>query len=205
MDAHSFNKAMTAQATAAMHAAAPTATSTTQARATTASPAAPARPTTATTAAAREHPYTARFGRALPRELAAESTGMGWREFCSTYAPTPEGLRLRDWNETNLGRGVRRFEAIFGTSATGPAAHRCTVIAAGEIAACSEMLHELGHGIEIERFHQHHTGDTWATIIRCQGHHAGNGGHGRTWALGLGRTGPESARNAMISASTRLA
>lgn len=157
---------------------------------------------TTTTAAPTtgEHPFTARFGRALPRELAAESAGMSWREFCSEYAPTSGALRLRDWNATPLGRGRHRFEAIFGTSRTGTDAHRCTVIASGEIAACSEMLHDLGHGIEITRFHQHREGTTWATILYC---HSARGGS--AWAVGLGETGPESATSAMIAATARLA
>ena len=71
------------------------------------------------------HPYTRRFERPLPPAFAAESTGMTWRTFCSTYAPENGPLRLRDWNDRALGRGaahaVRRSRAARGGAARAPA------------------------------------------------------------------------------------
>ena len=145
------------------------------------------------------HPYTRRFGRTLPPAFAAQSDGMSWREFCSTYAPENGPLRLRDWNERALGRGEHRFEAIFSTTCPGASAIRAQTIASGAIGACSEMLYSLGYGIEIERFHQHHRGSTWATMLYCRA----DGSEG-AWAIGFGENSAESSVRAMLSAIARL-
>lgn len=145
------------------------------------------------------HPYTRRFERPLPPAFAAESAGMSWRTFCSTYAPENGPLRLRDWNERALGRGEHRFEAIFSTTRPDASAVRAQTIASGAIAACSEMLHGLGYGIEIERFHQHHRGSTWATMLYC----SADGGDG-AWAIGFGENSAEASVKAMLSAIARV-
>ena len=145
------------------------------------------------------HPYTRRFERPLPPAFAAESAEMNWRTFCSTYAPENGPLRLRDWNERALGRGEHRFEAIFSTTRPDASAVRAQTIASGAIAACSEMLHGLGYGIEIERFHQHHRGSTWATMLYC----SADGGAG-AWAIGFGENSAEASVKAMLSAIARL-
>ena len=145
------------------------------------------------------HPYTRRFERPLPPAFAAESAGMSWRTFCCTYAPENGPLRLRDWNERALGRGEHRFEAIFSTTRPDASAVRAQTVASGAIAACSEMLHGLGYGIEIERFHQHHRGSTWATMLYC----SADGGAG-AWAIGFGENSAEASVKAMLSAIARV-
>lgn len=157
-------------------------------------------PTSSSTTAERGiHPYTRRFERPLPPEFAAQSQGMTWRTFCSTYAPENGPLRLRDWNERALGRGEHRFEAIFSTTCPDASAVRAQTTASGAIAACSEMLHGLGYGIEIERFHQHHRGSTWTTILYC----SADDGAG-AWAIGFGENSAEASVKAMLSAIARL-
>lgn len=153
-----------------------------------------------TTSERRIHPYTRRFERPLPPAFAAESAGMTWRTFCSTYAPENGPLRLRDWNDRALGRGEHHFEAIFSTTCSDASAVRAQATASGAIAACSEMLHGLGYGIEIERFHQHHRGSTWATMLYCT---TGGNPEG-AWAIGLGENSAEASVKAMLSAVARL-
>ena len=146
------------------------------------------------------HPYTRRFERPLPPAFAAESAGMTWRTFCSTYAPENGPLRLRDWHERALGRGEHHFEAIFSTTCPDASAVRAQTTASGAIAACSEMLHGLGFGIEIERFHQHHRGSTWATMLFC----TTGGNPAGAWAIGFGENSAEASVRAMLSAIARL-
>ena len=166
----------------------------------TAAPAQSHAPTSSRTTTERGiHPYTRRFERPLPPAFAADSAGMSWRTFCSTYAPENGPLRLRDWNERALGRGEHRFEAIFSTTRPDASAVRAQTVASGAIAACSEMLHGLGYGIEIERFHQHHRGSTWATMLYC----SADGGAG-AWAIGFGENSAEASVKAMLSAIARV-
>lgn len=145
------------------------------------------------------HPYTRRFERPLPPAFAAESAGMRWRDFCSTYAPENGPLRLRDWSERPLGRGEHHFEAIFSTTCPDASAVSAQTTASGAISACSEILYSLGYGIEIERFHQHHRGTTWATMLYCRA-----GGTEGAWAIGFGENSAESSVRAMLSAIARL-
>lgn len=139
------------------------------------------------------HPYSERFAAPLPRELACESAHMNWSDFVSTYAPTDGPLSLQNWSSHSIGRGMHRFEARFDGDRSASAT------AFGAIRATSEMLHELGYPLEIERFTQHREGEMYSTVIRAIDR------RGRpTWAVGFGSSGPQSATQAMLSAIARL-
>lgn len=144
--------------------------------------------TTATT-----HPYCERFAAPLPREFAHESAHLNWSDFCSTYAPADGPLALRNWSSRSLGRGLHRFEARFADD------RAASATASGAIRATSDMLHDLGYPLEIERFTQHGEGGQFSTVIRATGRHGRS-----TWAVGFGDTGPQSATQAMLSAIARL-
>lgn len=159
--------------------------------------------TTASTAASAATYYAQRFSRALPGELAQETGAMSWQDFLDTYCPPRQPIRLRHWASRTIGRGLHEYEARFQRSDVAPSSMLgnwpAQTTASGEIRALSEMLHQLGYPLEIERFYQHEHDGTHSTIIRGVDRREQS-----CWALGFGSTGPHSATQAMLAAVARL-
>ncbi len=140
-------------------------------------------------------PFAARYGRALPLPLRAEAAGMSWSEFLAVYADQRGPLRLGDWSATRMPAGRAAFEA---TISVGDTVHTAAALACGPVAAMTEMLHDLGFGLEIHSFHRHDLGDTHVTFLHC------GSGEQRTWVMGMGETGAESTLRAMIAGINRI-
>lgn len=142
----------------------------------------------------RDH-FTARFGRPLPSALCAEAAGMNWSTFTSTYAPTSGPLRLGTWSAD---RGADDLLFCQATIADGDRISALAATASGPIGALSDMLYQLGAGVEISDLHQYDQAGGVTTLLHCER----NGR--RTWSMGSGTTGESSALAALIAAANRL-
>jgi hypothetical protein len=140
-------------------------------------------------------PFTARFGRPLPGALYAEAAGMNWSTFTSTYAPTSGPLRLGNWSAD---RGADDLLFCQATIADGDRISAMTTTASGPIGALSDMLYQLGAGVEISDLHQYDRSGGVITLLHCE--RSGR----RTWSMGSGTTGEDSALAALIAAANRL-
>ncbi|MGX7725404.1 2-isopropylmalate synthase [Rhodococcus sp. 5G237] len=140
-------------------------------------------------------PFFARYGRALPRGLREEASGMSWVEFESTYGAQHGPVRLGGWTATVLGAGRSAFEA---TIAIGDTIHTASATTCGPIAAMTAMLYDLGLNIEILSFHRHDLGELSATFLLCRS------GERTVWVMGTGETGSESSLRAMIAGINKL-
>ncbi|MFX1756810.1 2-isopropylmalate synthase [Rhodococcus sp. As11] len=140
-------------------------------------------------------PFLARYGRALPRGLREETTGMTWAEFESAYGGRPGPVRLGGWSATALGAGRSAFEA---TIAIGDTIHTASATTCGPIAAMTAMLYDLGLNIEILSFHRYDLGEMSATFLLCRS------GEYTTWVMGTGESGNESSLRAMVAGINKL-
>lgn len=68
----------------------------------------------------------------------------------------------------------------------------------GPISALTDMLYRLGAGVEIVSFHRYDFTGGVATFLLCERDDR------RTWSMGNGRTGQESALTALIAGANRL-
>jgi hypothetical protein len=135
------------------------------------------------------------FRTPLPPELRAEATGMSWSTFTETYAPAAGPIRLGAWTASPGRHDLLECQA---TIATGDSIASLTATASGAIAALSDMLYRLGSGVEIIRLHQYpHSGGV-ATFLLCERDER------RSWSMGSGPCGEESALGALIAAANRL-
>ncbi|UYP20679.1 2-isopropylmalate synthase [Rhodococcus sp. Z13] len=146
-------------------------------------------------AAPAADPFAERYGRALPRDLRAEATGMSWERFEATYGDQHGPVRLGGWSATRLPAGRSHFEA---TIAIGDTIHTAAATACGPIAGMTAMLHELGLHLEILSFHRHDLDETSITFLLCRS------GERTAWVMGTGETGDESSLRAMIAGINRL-
>jgi hypothetical protein len=138
----------------------------------------------------------------LPTELRREAEAMDWDLFRSTYAPTSGPLRLGQWTctdddrpATRLGPQPRRYQA---TLAVGDRISTAAASACGPLAALTEMLYDLGVGLEMTSFHQVPSGGQTATFIR------GRTGTRDEWAMGVDDDATWSALRAVIACANRL-
>ena len=114
--------------------------------------------------------------------------------FDTTYAPTG-AIVLHEMNvestRADLVRCTARIE--FGA--------RTVVLeatASGIIGAMSDILHDLGVGVEIVEFSQHIDEDEVTTYLLC------DAGGRRCWSYGIGGTVDESAVAALLSGANQL-
>lgn len=142
----------------------------------------------------RDH-FTARLGRPLPTALRAEAADMSWSTFTSTYAPTSGPIRLGSWTAD---RGADDLLFCRATIADGDTISALTATAPGPIGALTDMLYQLGAGLEIVCIHQYDHADGVTTILRCD-----RDGR-RIWAMGTGTSGEDSTLGALIAAANRL-
>lgn len=142
----------------------------------------------------RDH-FTARFGRPLPSALCAEAAGMSWSAFTSTYAPTSGPIRLGSWTAD---RGADDLLFCQATIADGDSITALAATASGPIGALTDMLYQLGAGLEIADLHQYDHAGGVTTLLRCE-----RDGR-RTWSMGSGDNGEDSALAALIAAANRL-
>ncbi|MGK9273386.1 2-isopropylmalate synthase [Williamsia muralis] len=140
-------------------------------------------------------PFASRYGRSLPSPLRAEAAGMTWTAFADTYAPTTGPIRLGNWTASAAPQDLLHCRA---TIATGDVIRSLSATATGPISALTDMLYRLGAGVEIVSLHQYDFAGGVATFLLCERDDR------RTWAMGNGRTGQESALSALIAAANRL-
>ncbi|MDG3011364.1 2-isopropylmalate synthase [Rhodococcus sp. D2-41] len=144
----------------------------------------------------RRDPFSARYGKPLPRSLREEAASMDWQTFASTYSRSSGPVRLGSWS-TAAGEasGLRRYNATLGMDGS---IRTVAATAPGAISAMTAMLSDAGFGLEILQFHQQQTSDGTATFVECE--HEGR----RRWAMGLAGSGEESSLRALVAGANRL-
>jgi hypothetical protein len=120
---------------------------------------------------------------------------MSWTAFADTYAPTSGPIRLGNWSSSRAPQDLLLCRATIATRDT---ICSLTTTASGPIGALTDMLYRLGAGVEIVSLHQYDLPGTVATFLLC----ARDGR--RTWSMGEGQTGEDSALSALIAAANRL-
>ncbi|HEY9314719.1 2-isopropylmalate synthase [Williamsia sp.] len=139
--------------------------------------------------------FTARLGRPLPTALHAEAAGMSWSTFTSTFAPTSGPIRLGSWTSD---RGPDDLLFCRATIADGDTISALTATASGPIGALTDMLYQLGAGLEIISIHQYDHAGAVVIFLRC------NRDGRQTWAMGTGTNSEDSSLGALIAAANRL-
>ncbi|ORM26997.1 hypothetical protein [Williamsia sp. 1135] len=120
---------------------------------------------------------------------------MSWSIFTETYAPATGPIRLGAWTASPTRHDLLECQA---TIASGNTIASLTATATGSIAALSDMLYRLGSGVEIISLHQYPHAGGIATFLLCERDER------RSWSMGNGPTGEESALGALIAAANRL-
>jgi hypothetical protein len=152
-------------------------------------------PDSAVTADSRTDPFANRYGTPLPSSLRAEAAGMSWTTFSDTYAPTAGPIRLGSWSSSAAPQDLLDCRATIATPDT---IRSLSATATGPIAALTDMLYRLGAGVEIVSLHQYDFAGGVATFLLCERDDR------RTWSMGSGETGQDSALGALIAAANRL-
>lgn len=137
----------------------------------------------------------ARFATPLPPALRAEAADMDWSTFTDTYAPTSGPIRLGTWNTSRAPHDLVHCQATIDTGAT---VAPISATATGAIAGLSDMLYQLHLGVEIIGLHQYSHAGGSTTFLLCE-----RDGR-RSWSMGSGAGGEESALGALIAAANRL-
>lgn len=137
----------------------------------------------------------ARFATPLPPALRAEAADMDWSTFTDTYAPTSGPIRLGTWNTSGAPHDLVHCQA---TIDTGDAIAPISATATGAIAGLSDMLYQLHLGVEIISLHQYSHAGGVTTFLLCE-----RDGR-RSWSMGSGACGEQSALGALIAAANRL-
>lgn len=145
-----------------------------------------------------DDPFYLHYGIRLPKQLREESAGMDWREFVSTYAPTPS-MAVSDMHCEPLRAGMWRFSAKITTRGSrGPMHSYREFTGTGPAQAVSHWLADMGRGVEMLAFHQFTIFEATATFLKV------TNGNRTCWVMGLGPTRENSTAAAMSAAGERL-
>ncbi|WP_353107700.1 hypothetical protein [Gordonia sp. (in: high G+C Gram-positive bacteria)] len=132
--------------------------------------------------------------RRLPTWFPPEAATMTTASFNNTYAPTG-AISLDDLRIEPSAADMVRCTANVTVAARTVSLE---ATAAGTIGAMTSMLYDIGAGVEIMSFYQQTEGAEIITYLLCD--RDGD----RCWSYGRGRTGDESAVNALISGANQL-
>lgn len=140
-------------------------------------------------------PFSARFGRPLPRGMRAAAAHMSWDEFTATFRPADGPLQLQSFTQH---RADAAHRTITATVTIDGESHILEATGVGTISAMTSIVYAAGFPLEINAFHQQRAGGQIATFVEC------SRGYQRQWAMGLGATTAESIVDAFISAANRV-
>lgn len=138
-----------------------------------------------------DDPFSRRFGKSLPKQLAAEASGMDWSAFWATFHADAGPLQLTNFTAQHTGDTVHCHAEIQRDLSIASLDETAT----GPIAALTAMLYRIGTPLEIVSLHQQETPEGTMTFIL--GEYDGQ----QRWAIG---SGEESIASALIAAANRL-
>ena len=143
-----------------------------------------------------EDPFRARFGLRLPSGMRQEARGMEWKQFISTYAPSP--IRVEHLRANRLRAGRHEYQmSITGLNKEG-CGTKVSITSMGASSAMTQILADHGYRVEILQFHQYDIFEATVTFIYTT--HKSK----RMWAVGFGANRDHSIANALCSAASRL-
>lgn len=131
----------------------------------------------------------------LPPGLREEARALSTEEFTERFTTADRGIRLHSWSMSPADGDRLDCRA---TIVVDNRDHRVAARATGQLGALSEMLYDIGAGVEIHRLHQRRDGDEYITMLLCGNDIA------EWWAVGSGANGDEANRNALIAGANLL-
>ncbi|QDQ98598.1 alpha-isopropylmalate synthase regulatory domain-containing protein [Tomitella fengzijianii] len=140
-------------------------------------------------------PFSARFGRPLPKGMRDAAAHMDWETFLAAFRPADGPLVLNDFTARRTGSAHRTITArvrVDGENRT------LEATGVGTISAMTAIVYQAGYPLEINSFHQQRAGTRIATFLEC------SRGYQRRWAMGIGETTAESIVDAFIAAANRV-